>query len=364
MSYNFLVVGAGFAGSVAARQLAEYGFSVLVIDARNHIGGNAYDCEDEHGVLTHKYGPHIFHTGSKFVFDWLSRYTDWREYEHRVKAFVAGQYLPFPINLTTLRLLHAYNYTSAEMKEFIDSKRLKNLDIVSSQDLVLSTVGKDLCELFYSNYTMKQWGLALSELSPGVAARIPLRFNEDDRYFTDQFQFMPKNGYTSLFNNILDHHLIDVRLGVRFEELKGSVVYSHTIYTGSVDEYFGYCFGKLPYRSLYFEHYHIPNMEYLQNVGTINYPNDHDYTRITEFKYLTGQICAGTSLVKEYPRGEGEPYYPIPTTENQSRYAQYAAKAKARKDVTFIGRLAEYKYYNMDQVVMSSLNAVRSLLNA
>lgn len=336
---------------MCARELTDAGKSVLVIDRRPHIGGNAYDEIDENGVLVHRYGPHIFHTNSKRVFSYLSRFTDWRFYEHRVRAVVDGVEYPFPINRTTIRELYG-----RDAEAYLKAERV-NIDVIrTSEDAVLASVGRDLCQKFFRGYTRKQWGLDLSELSAGVAARIPVRTDDDDRYFTDTYQFMPADGYSMLFERLLDG--IEVRLSTSLDDLWGTK-WGHMIYTGPIDGYFKHCYGRLPYRSLRFEHLHLP-VEQCQAVGTINYPNDFAFTRITEFKHLTGQSHPGTSVVREYPQAEGEPFYPVPRPENEAMYRRYRELAKG-ENVTFVGRLAEYRYYNMDQVVGAALACVKGL---
>ena len=352
---DVLVVGAGFAGLTCARQLAERGLSVLVIDRRPHIGGNAHDTRDAHGVLIHPYGPHIFHTNSERVLRWLSRFTDWRFYEHRVLASVDGQLLPLPINRTTLNRLYGLELDEQGAQEFLERVRLRREPVRSSEDLVLNSVGPDLCEKFFRGYTRKQWGLDLSDLSPGVAARIPTRTSDDDRYFTDTFQFMPAAGYTAMFERICDHPGITVRTGIDFATLRDRLPRRHTIYTGPIDEYFGRRFGALPYRSLRFEHEHLADVARFQPVGTVNYPNDHEFTRITEFRHLTGEEGAGTSIVREYPTDAGDPYYPIPRPANEALFKRYEELAEQEPNVSFVGRLAQYRYYNMDQVVAAAL---------
>lgn len=363
---GILVVGAGFAGSVAARVLADAGQSVTVIDKRPHIGGNAYDTYDEHGVIIHPYGPHIFHTNSEKVFQWLSRFTEWRSYEHRVLAQVKGQLLPIPINRTTINSLYGLDLNEAGVAAYLEKVRVPIDHIKSSEDVVLNSVGHDLCDLFFRGYTKKQWGLDLSELSAGVAARIPTRTNDDDRYFTDTYQFMPKEGYTRMFEKMLDHPLVQLLTGVRYEDYrKEHPKPIHTVYTGPIDSFFDYRFGPLPYRSLRFAHEHLPDVEQYQSVGTVNYPNDHDYTRITEFKHLTGQQTGKkTSIVREYPQDAGDPYYPVPRPENEAQYQQYRKLADAMPDITFVGRLAQYRYYNMDQVVAASIHAANQILTS
>lgn len=356
-----LVVGAGFAGSTCARELADQGFEVIVIDKRPHIGGNAFDEYDSHGVLIHRYGPHLFHTNAKRIFDWLSRFTEWHNYEHRVRAYINGQLLPIPINRTTLNQLYRLNLDEDGVREFLERAREPRQQIKNSEDVVLNSVGRDMCEKFFRNYTRKQWGWDLSELSAGVAARIPTRTNDDDRYFTDTYQAMPLNGYTAMFHSILDHPNITVDLNTDFDKIRSEVNPIHTIYTGPIDAYFGYRFGKLPYRSLIFEHEHLSHSSWYQPVGTINYPNDYEFTRITEFKHATGQKHPGTSIVREYPKPTGDPYYPIPRPENERLYQRYKSLLDSEPDVTFVGRLAQYRYYNMDQVIAAALKSIANI---
>jgi len=361
MVYDYLIVGAGFAGSVCARYLAETGKKILLIDKRSHIGGNAYDAYDEDGVLTHPYGPHIFHTNSKRVFEYLSRFTDWRFYEHRVLAQVGKKRVPIPINRVTLNHLYGLKLNEEEAAQFLEEVREPRKELKTSEDVVLNSVGSDLCDKFFRGYTRKQWGLDLSELSAGVAARIPTRTNDDDRYFTDTLQFMPAQGYTKMFERMLDHPNITVRLAVDFEEIKEVEKFDHLVYTGPIDTFYGYCFGRLPYRSLSFQHQHFPDTPEFQPVGTVNFPNDHAYTRTTEFKHLTGQKHSGTSIVREYPQAEGDPYYPIPRPENEALFKRYLTLTEKEHKVTFVGRLAQYRYYNMDQVVAAALSCVESI---
>lgn len=360
-----LIVGAGFAGSVTARELAEAGERVLVIDKRPHIGGNAYDRLDADGVLIHEYGPHIFHTNSDRVFEYLSRFTAWRPYEHRVLAVPdarTGEAYPMPINRTTINRLYGLNLDEAGVAAFLEKVREPREPIRTSEDVVLNSVGRDLCEKFFRGYTRKQWGLDLSELAGGVAARIPTRTNDDDRYFTDKYQAMPADGYTRMFERLLDHPNISVRTGVEYRQIVASCDVRRTVFTGPVDEYYDHRFGRLPYRSLRFEHEHLRGRAQVQPVGTVNYPNDHAYTRITEFKHLTGQQHSGTSIVREIPSAEGDPYYPIPNPANEALFKRYEALAAAETDVFFIGRLAQYRYYNMDQVVGAALALAKRLV--
>jgi UDP-galactopyranose mutase len=361
--FDYLVVGAGFAGSVLAERLArDAGLKVMIVDRRPHIGGNAYDHYDDAGVLVHKYGPHIFHTNSENVFDYLSQFTEWRPYEHRVLASVDGKLLPMPINIDTVNQLYGLNLQTEEDAEAYYRSVAEPIDPVrTSEDAVVSGVGRDLYEKFFRGYTRKQWGLDPSELDRSVAARVPARTNRDDRYFTDEFQFMPLHGYTHMFERMLDHPNITVVLNTDYRDLLDIVPYRSMIYSGPIDEYFDYRYGKLPYRSLEFQ-FRSVDMPRYQPAAVINYPNDHDYTRATEFKYLTGQENPRTSLVYEFPRAEGDPYYPVPRPENAELYKRYKALADELSNVHFVGRLATYKYYNMDQVVAQAL-AVYGRLN-
>lgn len=332
---------------------------VHVMDARSHVAGNAYDPLDSHGVRIHQYGPHIFHTNSERVVEFLSQFTRWRTYEHRVLAKVGEQLLPIPINRTTINQLYGLNLSEEECAAHLERVREPRDPIQTSEDNVLASVGRDLCDKFFAGYTLKQWGIPLSELAASVAARIPTRTNDDDRYFTDQYQLMPDPGFLEMFEAMLSHENISVELNRRFIPSEGAG-YDHVIYTGPIDQFFECRFGALPYRSLRFEHQHL-NHEHHQPVGTVNYPNDFEFTRITEFKKLTGQVASGTSIVREYPTNTGDPYYPIPRAENQSHYERYRALADQAEGVTFLGRLAEYKYYNMDQVVARALKVASEL---
>ena len=358
--FDYLIVGAGFAGSVLAERLAKTGKKVLIIDKRNHIGGNAYDYYDKAGILIHKYGPHIFHTNSKEVFDYLGQFTDWRPYEHRVLASVDGQLVPIPINLTTINTLYGLNLSSGEVESFFESKAEKIDRIKTSEDVVVGKVGRELYEKFFRGYTRKQWDLDPSELDASVTARVPTRTNKDDRYFTDTFQAMPLHGYTKMFETMLDHPNIKIMLQTDYKEIIDSVPYKYMIYTGPIDSYFDYCYGKLPYRSLEFKFETIEAENY-QSTGTVNFPNEQPYTRITDFKYLTGQKHTKTSIVYEYPKAEGDPYYPIPRPENAETYRKYQQLAAQMDNTFFVGRLATYKYYNMDQVVAQALTLFKKL---
>ena len=358
--FDYLIVGAGFAGSVLAERLASEGRRVLIVDRRPHIGGNAYDCYDDAGILIHPYGPHIFHTNSREVFDYLSRFTDWRSYQHRVRASVDGQLLPIPINLDTVNQLYGLSLTAFQVEEFFASVAEPVEQVRTSEDVVVSKVGRDLYNKFFRGYTRKQWGLDPSELDASVTARVPTRTNRDDRYFADTYQVMPLHGYTRMFERMLAHPNIKVMTNTDYREIVDFIPFGHLIYTGPVDAYFDYRFGKLPYRSLAFVHETHPQAQLLP-VGTVNYPNDYAYTRVSEFKHITGQTHAQTSVVYELPRAEGDPYYPVPRPENAALYKKYEALTRATPNVTFVGRLATYKYYNMDQVVAQALTTYRKL---
>lgn len=352
--YDFLIVGCGFAGAVLAERLASEGKKILIIDKRNHIGGNAYDFYNEEGILIHKYGPHIFHTNSKNVFDYLGKFTKWRPYEHRVLASVDGQLVPIPINRTTINKLYGLELNSDQVTEFLASKAEKRTPVVTSEDVVINAVGKELFEKFFRGYTKKQWDLEPADLDASVTARVPTRTNSDDRYFADVYQAMPLHGYTEMFSKMLNHPNINIMLQTDFREIADKLSFKKLIYTGPVDAYFDFCFGKLPYRSIHFEFETLKQNQY-QQTGTINYPVSNDYTRITEFKFLTGQNHTCTTIVYEFPTAEGDPYYPIPRKENQEVYNKYKKLADETPDVYFTGRLGTYKYYNMDQVVAQSL---------
>jgi UDP-galactopyranose mutase len=362
--FDYLIVGAGFAGSVLAERLARgLGKRVLICDQRSHIAGNAYDEYDSAGILVHRYGPHIFHTNSAEVFAYLSRFTEWRSYEHRVLASVDGQLLPMPINLDTINQLYGLNLNSGGVEDFLASVAEKRDPIQTSEDVVINRVGRDLYTKFFRNYTRKQWGLDPSELDAQVAARIPVRSNRDDRYFTDQYQAMPKRGFTRLFENLLDHPNISILLNTDYREIGDEIPYQKMIYTGPIDEFFDLRFGKLAYRSLEFKH-ETHDREKFQAAAVVNYPNEHAYTRITEFKYLTGQDHRKTSIVYEFPQAEGDPYYPIPQAANAAIYKKYRDLAEATPQVRFVGRLATYKYYNMDQVIAQALTSYKHIAEA
>ncbi|MDB5513199.1 MAG: glf [Enterovirga sp.] len=362
--YDWLIVGAGFAGSVLAERLAnERGDKVLLIDRRNHIGGNAYDRFDEAGLLIHQYGPHIFHTNSEAIAEYLSRFTEWRPYEHRVLAHVDGKLVPIPINLDTVNTLYGLELGPEDLEAWFAARAEAVAEIRTSEDVVVSKVGRELYEKFFRGYTRKQWGMDPSELDKSVTARVPTRTNRDDRYFADSFQAMPRHGYTRMFEAMVASPNINVMLQTEYRDIRDIVPHRRTIFTGPIDEFFGYRFGRLPYRSLQFRHVTL-NQENHQPVAVVNYPQTEDYTRVTEYKHLTGQEHLKTSLTYEFPAAEGDPYYPIPRPENQELFKRYERLALATPDVWFVGRLATYRYYNMDQVVAQALATFRRISDA
>ena len=353
--FDYLIVGAGFAGATLAERLAsQRDKKILLVEQRSHICGNAYDYYNRDGLLIHKYGPHIFHTNAKRVFDYLSQFTKWRPYEHRVRASVDGQIVPIPINLDTINRLYGLSLNAFEVDGFFQKVAEPRAEIRTSEDVVVSRVGQELYRKFFRGYTRKQWDLDPSELDSSVISRVPIRTNRDDRYFTDAYQAMPLHGYTRMFERMLDHPNIKLMLNTNYREIQEIIPYREMIYTGPVDEFFDLCYGKLPYRSLQFRHQTVDAERY-QEAPVINYPNEHPYTRITEFKYLTGQRHSKTAIVYEYPCAEGDPYYPIPRPENAVLYSKYQALAEGTPGVYFVGRLATYKYYNMDQVTAQAL---------
>jgi UDP-galactopyranose mutase len=357
--YDVLVVGAGFAGAVMAERFAQAaGLKVLVVDRREHVAGNAYDERDAHGVLIHRYGPHIFHTNSQKVFEYLSRFTEWRPYEHRVLARIGDRHVPMPINRDTVNALYGLDLqTEEQMAAFLAQRAEPREFLANSEDAVVAKVGRELYETFFRGYTRKQWGLDPSQLHAQVCARIPVRTNTDDRYFGDAFQCMPADGYTAMFERLLDHPRIEVRTGTEFTDVRDSC--RRLVWTGPIDEYFGRRHGALPYRSLSFatETRPTPAGEYLLPAAVVNHPAEETpYTRVTEYRQLTGQEHTASTLHYEFPSAEGDPYYPVPRPENRRLYERYAALAAVEKDVTFVGRLARYQYLNMDQVVAQALS--------
>lgn len=359
--FDWLIVGAGFAGAVLAERLAsQRGERVLVVDRRHHIGGNAYDRYNDAGLLIHQYGPHIFHTNAKPILDYLSQFTAWRPYQHRVVGRIDDMLVPIPINLDTINTLYGLDLTSAELTEWF-AARAEKVDVVeTSEDVVVSVVGRELYEKFFQGYTRKQWGLDPSQLDKSITARVPIRTDRDDRYFTDTYQCMPANGYTRMFETMLDHPNISVMLGTDYRDVASSIPHKRAIYTGPIDEYFDCCFGRLPYRSLRFEHETL-DTEWALPTGTTNYPQTEDFTRISEYKHMTGQIHPRTAITREYPSAEGDPYYPILHPESAAIFKRYEALAAATPDVWFVGRLATFRYYNMDQVTGQALATFRRI---
>lgn len=363
MNYDYLIVGAGFAGSVMAERIAsQLNKKVLIIEKRHHIGGNAYDEYDEHGILVHRYGPHIFHTNSKQVFDYLSQFTEWRFYEHKVLANLNGNLYPIPINRITLNRLYNLNLKSDEAAaEYFNKVKEKRYPILNSEDIIVNQVGYDLFEKFFRHYTKKQWNLEPDELSPSVCGRIPVRTNDDCRYFTDKYQYMPKDGYTKMFERILNHKNIEVILNTDYKKIVNDIKFDKMIYTGPIDYFFDYIHGKLPYRSIRFE-WESMQVEHYQETAQINHVDTRNsYTRVIEHKYLSGNNTKVTTISREYPQIDGEPFYPIPNEENRKLYNLYKKETEKTSSVFFCGRLAEYQYYNMDQVVANTLKAFEGI---
>lgn len=357
MKYDFLIVGAGFAGSVMAERIAsQLNKKVLIVEKRNHIGGNAYDEYDKYGILVHRYGPHLFHTNSEKVFRYLSQFTEWNFYEHRVLAKLGDEYYPIPINRSTINKLYKMNLkTDEEVRGFLDLRKERRHPINNSEDVIVNQVGYDLFVKFFKHYTKKQWNLEPKELATSVCGRIPIRFNEDDRYFTDKYQFMPKHGYTQMFKRMLEHKNIEVRLNTDYFDVMSEVKFDYLIYTGPIDQFFNYEYGKLPYRSIRFEFKSFKTEKY-QPAPQVNHAdNTEEVTRTVEHKQITEQKSDSTTISFEYPQIEGEPFYPIPTEFNRELYLKYHAKSIKNEGILFCGRLAEYQYYNMDQVVANTL---------
>jgi UDP-galactopyranose mutase len=356
-SYDYLIVGCGIAGITMAERLASVGKTCLIVDQRNHIGGNCYDCQDEHGVLIHPYGPHYFRTNSDQVINYLSRFTNWQPTEYRVLSYIDGTYYNFPINLNTFEQILGRPSSEEEMQCTLEQWRVDIPNPRNSEEVIVSQVGWKLYEMFFKNYTLKQWKVPPNELEPSVCGRIPIRTNRDDRYLSEKFQALPKEGYTAMFKRMLASPLITLQLETDYRSMLGKIEFSHLIYTGMIDAYYEFQFGPLPYRSLRFEHEHH-QMHYFQPAMQVNFPNEQDYTRIIEIKHATGQHTPGTTIIKEYPADFGpgkEPYYPVPTPASKQLYEQYHALAVNEPNVTFLGRLASYRYYNMDQIVASAL---------
>ncbi len=360
--YDFLIVGAGFAGSVLAERISsQLDKKVLIIDKRNHLGGNCYDYYNDIGILVHKYGPHYFRTNSKKVYNYLSKFTKWRPYEYKIRTYVNGELYPIPINRETLNKFFKINLkTEKQAKEFLKKKRIDIENPQNSEEEVISKVGWEIYKKFFKNYTIKQWGLNPKQLDPSVCGRIPIRINNDDRYFTDKIQAMPLNGYHELFQNLLNNSNIKIKLNTNYWKIKNKIKYKYLIYTGRIDEFFNYKYGKLPYRSLRFKHENY-DKEYYQDWVQINYPNNYEFTRIIEIKHATGQKNSKTTIVKEFPCTNGKPFYPIPRNINYRLFEMYKKEADKIKNLIIVGRLAQYKYYNMDQVIEESLRVFENI---
>ena len=358
MTWDYLIVGAGFAGAVLAERLAsQCGATCLVIDRRAHIGGNAHDHYDAAGVLLHTYGPHYFRTNSDRIVAYLSQFTEWHPVEYKILSWTHGRFWQFPINLNTFEQLVGHPATSEEMERTLAEWRVSIAEPRNSEEVIVSQVGVKLYEMFFKNYTRKQWRRDPRELDASVCGRIPIRLNRDDRYLSEKFQSLPREGYTAMFRKILAHPKIEVRLQTDYREASAQIPHRHLIFTGPIDEYFEHRFGPLPYRSLRFEPETLAQ-EFFQPAMQVNYPNDHDFTRIVEIKHATGQRLPATTIVREYPEDFGpgkEPYYPIPAPDTRALYERYAALAAQETGTTFVGRLATYRYYNMDQVVGMAL---------
>lgn len=363
--FDVLIVGAGISGATLAERFStQKNKKVLVIDKRNHIGGNCYDFYNDIGILVPKYGPHFFHTNSEKVWEYVSKFTEWFPYEHRVLASVEGNLVPVPVNISTVNTLFGLNIkTEEEMKTFLESEVENIQNIENSEHSGLSRVGKRLYNLIFKNYTKKQWDKDPSQLDPSVLNRIPVRTNFDDRYFTDKYQGMPKDGYTKMFEKMLNSQNIEISLGTDYFDIKDNVSFELMFFTGPIDRFFDFIVGdRLEYRSLKFEFQNL-DKEFYQHRAQINYPNEEKFTRITEPKHATGQAHSMTTIIKEYPTWEGEGYYPVPNPRNQQIYEKYQKLAKeAEKDnIYFVGRLATYKYLNMDQAFEIALDIFEKL---
>jgi UDP-galactopyranose mutase len=361
MKYDYLIVGAGFAGCVLAERLANAAHKrVLLVERRNHIGGNAYDFRDERGLLVQRYGPHIFHTNNRAVWDYLSQFTGWNGYVHRVLANLGDKEVYLPINLDTMERLCGRMFTPDQLREYFEQRKVRLARIENARDLVVSQVGTELYEILFRNYTKKQWGLYPEQLDPQVTGRLPVRFDRDTRYFTDPWQGVPTEGYTRMFERMLDSPNIEVRLETDYKDAAQSADFRGRIFTGAIDEFFGCKYGRLPYRSLEFR-FETPPVERFQNAGVVNYPNHKEYTRIAEFKHLYLQHHPATTICYEYGSEQGPVCYPIPAPANHALYTRYRTEADRLDDVYFVGRLAQYQYLNMDQVVEQALSVFQEI---
>lgn len=363
MNFKYVIVGAGLAGLTMAERIANVlEEKVLVIEKRNHIGGNIYDSYNEDGILIHNYGPHIFHTNDKGVYEYLSQYTKWNDFWHRVLTYVDGNLVPMPITVETINKLYNLNLDCSQVEEFLKKQAVDIKEIKTSKDVALSKVGQDIYEKIFESYTKKQWGIDPSELDTSVISRIPIRLNRDTRYFADKYQGMPTHGYTKLCENMVGNKNIKLMLNTDYREVIKDITFDTLIYTGATDEFYDYKHGKLSYRSVNFI-FETYDKENFQEAPVVNYPNDYDYTRITEYKQLTWQQHSKTTVSKEFPCSEGEPYYPFPTKDCKEQFALYEEDMKKEAKVIFLGRLAEYRYYNMDAVVRRALDTFETFIN-
>jgi UDP-galactopyranose mutase len=361
MNYDYLIVGAGFAGCVMAERLAsQLDKKVLLVERRSHIGGNAYDYYDDSGVLIHKYGAHIFHTNHEDVWQYVNIFSKWNNYKHRVLVSVDGKRVTIPINLKTVNTLLDKDFTKPKLIEYFNSVRSKGLEIKNSRDVIVSQVGEYLYEKIFKNYTFKQWGVYPEDLLPEVTQRIPVRFDDNEVYFSDTFQGLPLDGYTKMFEHILDNKNIKILLNTDFKEVELEYKFRQIIFTGAIDYFFDYIHGRLPYRSLRFE-FERHDCQYFQEAAVVNFPNDHDFTRIVEAKHMTLQSCPVTTISREYPMDSGEPFYPMPMTYAHDIYRKYQLEASKLKSVYFVGRLAEYCYYDMDMAIKRALDVFKEI---
>lgn len=364
--YDILVIGAGISGATLAERYASQGKRVLVIEKRDHIGGNCYDYLDENGILVSKYGAHLFHTNYEDVWEYVNRFSEWYPYEHRVLSYVDGKLVPVPVNMDTVNTLFGITIrTEEEMKKWLEDNTEKIENPKNSEESALRRVGRVLYEKMFKNYTKKQWDMCPDELEASVMDRIPVRANHDDRYFGDIHQALPKNGYTKMFENMFNHPGITVKLDTDYESIKKSLDgYEKLFFTGPIDQFFEYKFGeKLQYRSIRFD-FEMHDKEFYQSNSVINYPSEeYLFTRIIEYKYFTGQKHPKTTIAKEYSTWEGEPYYPVPSERNQRLYEKYQEEARKleTQGVYFVGRLANYKYFNMDQAFKNALDLYKNL---
>ncbi|OHD55119.1 MAG: UDP-galactopyranose mutase [Spirochaetes bacterium GWF1_51_8] len=370
MDFDYIIVGAGFSGVVMAERLAtEKKAKVLIIEKKRHFGGNCYDCYDKAGILIHQYGPHIFHTSSKDVWEYITRFGEMHIYHHRVLGVIEGKKVPIPFNLNTLEELFP-KALGERIEEKLVTKygmgqKVPILKLRAENDPDLKFLAEYVYEKIFAFYTEKQWGLKPEELTPEVTGRVPVYISWDDRYFQDRYQGMPVEGYTKMFERMLDHPNIKLLLNTDYFEVKDEFKYKKKlIYTGPVDAFFDYRFGKLMYRTIDFVFENYPKENY-QEAATVNYPNDYGFTRISEFKLMTGQLSPTTTTVKEFSReavvGTDELYYPMFTDEWIAKYREYEKEAAALNDTIFLGRLAQYRYYNMDQAILASLAAFQKL---